>query len=165
MIYTMSKKEKYTFLHEINQKKIDGDKIEVHEENIIKGSRGLSFKYYHKDNNQKVKIQGRQNDDGTWDLITIMDDKREEKKKLSKNDLMKEIEKYKYLKFVSDYLKTQKAGRRSTRKSSSKKTLKSSRKGSRRRSRRVSRRGSKRRSIRGSRKLSRPNLKRNSRRF
>src|SRR5437667_65816 len=155
-------KGKLTYLHQVSTTNIEGDNVIVHEESVSKGTNGLAFKYYHKDNKKKEKILARQEQDGTFTLVTIVNDKKDEKKELTKEQLLKEISKIKNLQFAIDYFKTQKGGRRGSRRRSKKRSMGSKRRsmkrsmGSRRRSMKRSI-GSRRRSMKrsvGSRKRS-----------
>lgn len=115
------------FLHSISSTSIADGKKEIHEEFIIHGDKGLSFKYYHKDEKGVERFSGHQNADGTFN-ITVMSGEKKEQKTVTKEELLKEIGKNKSLKFAVDYLKKQKGGSR-----------KRSRKGSKRSSKRSSR--------------------------
>jgi hypothetical protein len=127
----MSKpKSKLTFLHQMNSRYINGDKVVTHEEQVAHGDKGLSFKYYYKEGDKKEKVYGKQNPDGTFLLVTMEGDKKEEQT-LSREELIKVLSKEKHLKFIVDYLKTQKGGVRRSRRGS-KKGSRKSRKGSRR---------------------------------
>ena len=83
-------KGKLTYLHQVSTTNIEGDNVIVHEESVSKGPNGLAFKYYHKDNKKKEKILARQEQDGTFTLVTIVNDKKDEKKELTKEQLLKE---------------------------------------------------------------------------
>jgi hypothetical protein len=119
-------REKLTYLHQFVSKEIKDGKVVVHEESVIHGPKGLSFKYYYKDESTKEKVNGRQNQDGTFTLIRTVGD-QQDIKTLTKEELLKEIGKMKYLKFAYDYLKSQAGGKRSkkrSRKSSKKRSRK-----------------------------------------
>jgi hypothetical protein len=100
---------KVKYLHELKSKEIDGENVFVHEEYIIHGEKGLLIKHYHKEKGKKVKHIIKQ-DGENFKFIVDTDGKKDEKT-MSKNDLLKEIGKEKYLKFAVDFLKSQKGGK------------------------------------------------------
>jgi hypothetical protein len=144
------------FLHEQVSKSIKDGKKVIHEEYVLHGSKGLIFKYYHKDDKTTEKVVGGQKPDGMFFLKIKEDDKEQiVKETLSKEELLKEISKMKHLAFATAYIKSQKGGRKGSRKGSKKGSKKSSKKSSKRGSRKISRgsrKGSKRSSKRSSRK-------------
>jgi len=117
---------KLNFLHDVKNRFIKDDKVQVDEEYIIDGPKGLTIKYYHKEGTEieKVTISGK--DDNYRMVVISGGDKKEST--LSKSDLVKEIGKNKKLGFAKDFLKTQKGGRKGSKakKASSTKTKKSS---------------------------------------
>jgi hypothetical protein len=126
-----------TFLHSsVSTSIVNGKKV-THEEFVIHGSKGLTFKYYHKDEKGIEKISGHQNADGTFSLTTVSGEKKDSKT-VTKDELLKEIGKNKDLKFAVEYLKSQKGGKRSSRKGSKKGSIKSSKKSSKKGSRKGS---------------------------
>ena len=175
-----------TYLHELTSREKKDGKWLIHEESIIHGDRGLSFKYYHKEGDSIEKITGRQNPDGTFALTTIANGQKESRI-LSRDDLLKELGKLKHLKFAVDYIKSQKSsqGRSQGRPQRRRGSSRGSRGGARRVSRSTSRgrapykrrgsvnrrsmgsnskRGSRSRSKRGSRSRSRKGSRKGSRR-
>lgn len=130
--------------------------LTVKEQTIINGPKGLSFKYYHKDGNKIVKIKGEEQADGSF-LLTIKDGNNEEKKTLSKKELLKYIKDNEQLVFAIESIEAQKGGKR--------KAKRVSRKGSKRSSRRTSRKGSRKGSKGGARKGSRGGSRKGSRRI
>ena len=105
---------KLVFLHEVKTREIhDGNAI-THEEFVAHGDKGLTFKYFHKDDKKKEKITGKQLDDGTFNLRTTVNDKTDEKT-LTKAELIKELGKMKNLDFAINYIKSQKELSRITR--------------------------------------------------
>lgn len=128
--------------------------LTVNEQQVIVGEKGISFKYYHKDGNKKVKIIGKEQDDGTFLLITIDGDKKETKT-LSKKELLDYLKDNEQLAFAIESIKSKKGGKRKSRRSSRKGSKKGSRKGSRKGSKGGARKGTKKGSRRGSRKGSR----------
>jgi hypothetical protein len=127
------------YLHHVMTKNIHGNTKITHEEKVVHNERGISFAYFHKEGTSQDKIKGRSNADGTYTLIHFKGDKKDEKI-LSKDDLLNELKKIKELKFVIDYVKTAKGGRRKLSRKSSKKT---SKKAERKTSRKTSRKSSK----------------------
>ena len=153
--------EKLIFLHDIKQRSIDNDKKSTHEEFVIHGSKGLTIKYFHKDDKtaEKIVINER---DGKYMMKSTIGENHEEKE-LSKEDLVDLLTKNKSLKFALAYVKGLKGSatlKRTTKKSSkksSKKVKKSSKKltGGKKSSRKVSKKVSKKASKKGSKKGSR----------
>ena len=167
------------YLHELtSREKKDGNWV-VHEEMLVHGDRGLSFKYYHKEGNSIEKITGRQNPDGTFILITTINGEKETRT-LSQDQLVKDLSKLKHMKYATDYIKTQKGsqGRQQARSTSRRRSRSRGRNRSRSRSRsrgrsksrgtgsrRGSRKGSRKGSSKGSsRRRSTTRNRRNSRR-
>ncbi len=125
------RKSKLIFLHKIESKDIEGGKAVTREEYVVHGPKGLAFKYYYKDDKTIEKFSGKQNPDGDFTVNTTVGDKKETRT-LSKEQLLNEISKVKHLKFIVDYLKSQKGGAR-------KKVTRKSKKGSKKGSRKVKR--------------------------
>jgi hypothetical protein len=141
------------FLHEVNEKQVKDGKVMVHEELIIHGDKGVTMKFYHKENDKIMKVVIVKKPEG-YLLKTVMDGKADEST-MSKSDLLKEVKKHKQLKFILDYLESAKdlarPVKRGSRKAGSRKS--GSKKGSKRSGmRKMSRKGSKRGSKRGSKK-------------
>jgi len=137
----MSKKSSVVFLHDQRSKSISNGKKLVTEEYIIHGDKGLLIKYYHKDGDNTEKIIITKKGDN-YLLKTDINGTKEEKE-LSKDAIVKEINKNKNLTFALQYVKSQAGGKRGSRSGS----RKGSRKGSKRnmkRGSRSSKRGSKR---------------------
>jgi len=129
------------FLHDQRSKSISNGKKLVTEEYIIHGDKGLLIKYYHKDGDNTEKIIITKKGDN-YLLKTDINGTKEEKE-LSKDAIVKEINKNKNLTFALQYVKSQAGGKRGSRSGS----RKGSRKGSKRnmkRGSRSSKRGSKR---------------------
>jgi len=97
-----------TFLHDVHSSSIKDGKKLTDEEKIIDGEKGLTIKYFHKDDSstEKIVIMGK-NDSFT--MKTIINGDKDEKN-LSKSELMKEL-KSKKLKFALDYFKGQEGGK------------------------------------------------------
>lgn len=127
---------KADFVHEVTTKEVKNGSVVVHDEFLIHGSGGLSFKYYYKDDKTKEKITGKMLSDGKFSVRYMVNDKKDEKE-MSKDELIKEFSKNKALKFVVDYLKTQKGGKKSSRKMSRKGSRKVSKKGSKKGSKKM----------------------------
>lgn len=124
--------------------------IQIRENQYIYGTKkGLSFKYFDKVDDKQIKITGKQNEDGTFDVVFNEGKDKDEKKGLSKAELTKLIGKDDRLAFVAEFMKTQKGGKRGSRKTSRKASRKTSRKGSKKVAKRGSRKGS-RKSRKGS---------------
>jgi hypothetical protein len=153
----MSEKQDIEFLHDIKNKTVINGKRLIHEEFVIHGNKGLTIKFFHKDDKSMEKIVIFQKNDKYFMKSTI-DDKKEEKE-LSKDELIKELTKNKSLKFALEYVSKQKGGDCSSSnnlyggKRSRKGSKKSSRKGSKKLTGgKRSRKGSKKSSRKGSKK-------------
>lgn len=122
---------KLNFLHDVKNRFIKDDKVQVDEEYIIDGPNGLTIKYYHKEGTESEKITISGKDDNYKMVVISGGDKKETS--LSKSDLAKEIGKNKKLGFAKDFLKTQKGGRKGSKAKKGSTTKKSSKtkKGSR----------------------------------
>lgn len=133
------------YLHDIKSRSIENGVEIVHEELVVHGDRGLTFKYYHKEGNVIEKVRGKQNDDNTFS-VTIQSGDKTEEHTLKKEDLVKMLNKDKHLKYMIDYIKSQKGGvRHGSKRTSSRSSRKSSRQnGSRKSSRNNSSRKSSR---------------------
>lgn len=121
------------YLHRSSYTHVEDGKVEVLDEQIIHGTKGLTFKLYKKSEGKVEKYTGFKNSDGTYTLKHKKGDK-EETKTLTKEELVKELKGEKALAFVIDYIKKAKelkGGRRTSRKSSRKTSRKASRKSSR----------------------------------
>ena len=119
---------KAEFVHKLSSTSVKNGKVEVHEEMIVKGDKGLIIKHYHKDDKSKVKMVAKMMDNGSFSVRTMDGDKKDDKD-MSKEDFLKMLAKDKNLKFAHDYLKTMKGGaRRKSRKGSKKASKKRSRK-------------------------------------
>lgn len=118
-------KGKAEFVHKLSHTSVKDDKVEIHEEQIIKGDKGLLIKHYHKAGGKASKLVAVMKDDGSFSVRTMDGDKKDEKD-MSKAEFLKLLGSDKHLKFALDYLKTMKGGAR-------KRSRKS--KGSKRRSR------------------------------
>ena len=153
----MSTKE----MHSVNEKYVKDGKVVVHEEFAIHGEKGLTIKFYHKENDKIMKVVIVKKSEG-FSVKMTMDGKTEEST-LTKADLLKELKKHKQLKFAVDFIESAKGLARSgSRKGSKKGSKKGSRKGSRKMSRKGSKKSSKKSSRKGSRKMSRKGSKKGS---
>jgi len=143
-------KDDLIHLHKNSSLIIDGDKKSSHEEFIAHGDKGLSFKYFNKDNKGTQKFSGRQNEDGTFSIKMLDGDKMTEEK-YTKAELVKELSKKAndHLKFILDYIKDLKGG---AKKKSRKGSKKGSKGGAKKKSRKGSKKGSRKGSKRGSKK-------------
>ena len=132
--------EKLIFLHDLKHRSIDNDKKMTHEEFVIHGSKGLTIKYFHKDDktSEKIVISER---DGKYMMKSTIGESHEEKE-LSKDELVELLTKNKSLKFALSYVKGLK-GSASLKRSSKKSSKKVSKKGSKKGSKKVSKKGSK----------------------
>lgn len=111
-----------SYLHDVKHKTImDGKKV-THEELVINGPKGLSIKYYHKDENVSLKIVVHEKD-GKF-MMRTMEGEEKKEKELTKEELVKELSKNKELKFALEYVKSQKGGVKVSKKTSRKSTAK-----------------------------------------
>lgn len=100
---------------------INGKKY-IREEYIIKGDKGLTIKFFLKEGDKSQKIIIKDNAD-KFDLMESTDGKQEEKKTITKEELIKFVKGNKELKFVQEFLNEMKGGKK--RKTSRKKSRKS----------------------------------------
>ena len=133
-------KAKLSYLFQNQYEEIINGKSVLIEQEIIKGPKGTSFKYFKNEEGKKEKYIGKENEDGTYTYVTIKGDKKKSGT-YSLQDLIKEIKKIKVLKFVSDYLSKSKQKGGYSRKTSRKRKPSGKRRTSRKRktSRRTSR--------------------------
>lgn len=118
--------EKLTFLHDSKHTSIVNGKKEVHEEFVIHGPKGLTIKYFHKDDETSKKIIVAEKDDKF--VIVTMDGDKKEESEIAKSDLSKVLAKHKELKFAVDYVKKMKGGKKASKKGSKKATKKTTKK-------------------------------------
>lgn len=111
------------YLHQKKYREISNNKSITHEEEIIHGQKGLIFKYYLRDGNKVDKFVGKYELDGKYRLIYSADNQRHEET-ITKEQLLTKLSKLKHLKFVYDYIKSQKD---ITEKSATKRLLKTKR--------------------------------------
>jgi len=151
-----------TFLHESMNVNIANGKKITNEENIYFGSKGLTMKFYHKedDKTEKVVVVAKGDDKFLFKTNMNGDIKEEE---LSKSEVLKKLDSKKH-KFMIEFLKDSKNLKRMSRtlKGGAKKA---SKKGSKKGSRKMSRKGSKKGSKKGSRKMSRKGSKKGSKKM
>ena len=159
-------KNKPDYVHNVMTKNVNNGNVIIHEEMIIKGDKGIRFKYYHKENDKIEKISGGSQDGKNYNLSIKIDNETDKKEDLTKEDLLKHLSKYKQLKFLSDFFKSKSqkggscselngGGTRKSRKGSKNGSRKGSKKGSKKESRKGSKIGSKKRTKNGSRNGSR----------
>lgn len=125
------------FIHQKLEKTLNDGKKTNHEEEVFHGSKGLTIKYFHKEDDKSTKISVYEKDGKYFMKTAVKKDKDSEPKKeeveILKADLAKELAKHKELKFALDYIKTQKGGaskKKSTIKKSSKKSTRKTKKSS-----------------------------------
>jgi len=123
---------KLNYLYQNTQKSVKDDKVEVLEEIVVDGPRGLKINYYMKSGNtvEKIVIFGK---DDSFKMKSV-----DGEKTLTKTELLNEIKSNKKLKFASEFAKTQKGGNVMTGGAK-----KSSKKGSKKTSKKVSKKSSK----------------------
>lgn len=100
---------KPTYLHKLLTQSLKDGVVTTYEESIVEGSKGVYVKYFSKDatgKQEKITINGK---DDKFVMIVKEGDK-DEKKTLTKDELMTELKKNKKLKFAVDFTKTQKGG-------------------------------------------------------
>jgi topoisomerase IA-like protein len=129
------------FLHKVENRSFKDGVSKIHEESIVDGQRGISIKFFKKDDSgvERIHINGK---DNKYVMKTRKGDKTDEKV-LTKDELLAELNKNKSLKFAAEFAKTQKGGRIFGGKKSSKKMSKSSKKTSKKMSKKSSKKVSK----------------------
>jgi len=149
----MSKTGNLTYLHKVLEQSVKDGKSFTHEESVVHGPRGLTIKYYSKkdDDVEKIVIYSK---DGSF----VMKSNGGEKT-LSKDELIKELDSNKKLKFALAYVKTSKASLSRSIKKASKKTSKRTSKRKSKKSKKSSKRKSKKTS-RKSKRTSKASLSR-----
>ena len=134
-------KSNIKYLHEVKTKQVKDGVVEVHEEFVIDGDKGLTINYYHKDSAgiEKINIKGS----GDQFVMKVIVGEQKEEKNLSRAELVKEVGKNKKLSFAKDHVSKAQSRSHSRPKSGSKKgSKKGSRKGSKKGSRKGSKKGS-----------------------
>src|SRR5277367_162307 len=113
-----------TYLYEETSNSIiDGKKI-VNEERIIMGTKGLSIKYFHKEGDSVDKVVIYEKDGKYYLKSGSKDDQKDEE--ISRDDLIKFLEKDKRMKFAADFVKDfKKKGKQDGGKKKSKKSKRS----------------------------------------
>ena len=117
------------YLYQNTKKSVKDGKVEVLEEMVVDGPRGIKINYYKKSDSSVEKIVVFSKGDG------FVMKSSDGEKTLSKAELMEELKSNKKLKFAADFAKTQKGGKAlgmvgGAKKSSKKTSKKSSKKGS-----------------------------------
>jgi len=118
---------KLTYVHDYVKSSLVDGKRTVHEERIMQGDKGVSIKFYSKkdDEIEKISIYGN---DGEYKM-KIQKDGKVEEKKLSHDEVVKEVSKNKKLafaeSFVSKSFKKLKGGAKSKSRTKSKSKSKS----------------------------------------
>ena len=79
------------------------------EEYIIKGDKGLTIKFFSKEGDKSEKLIIKDNG-SNFDVMSTADGKQEDKKTMSKDELLKLVSKDKNLKFIADFLENMKGG-------------------------------------------------------
>jgi hypothetical protein len=130
------------------------------ETKLIHGDKGLTVKFFEKDGKNMTKILIIKKPEGF--LLKVIKNDETSEQTLSKEQLLKELKKYKEMDFATDYIKsatiaraTSKKVRKLSRKTSKKTSKKSSKKTSKKSSKKTSKKTSKKSSKKGSRKSSR----------
>jgi hypothetical protein len=105
------------YIHKNERMVNKNDVITRHDESIIDGKKGLSFKLYSQNGDKREKFVGKSNPNGTFKFIVINNGEKKEEDELNLKDLLAIIKKIKGLKFVVDYLEsipkaTQKGGKK-----------------------------------------------------
>jgi hypothetical protein len=135
------------FLHESIKTNVVNGKRSAHEEFLIHGEKGMTIKFFHKDDKKVEKIVITKKPEGGYLMKTIADGKQTEKTIDNKEDLVKELKKNKDLEFAIDYVKGAKdLARAGSKKSSKKHSKKSSKKHSKKSSKKHSKKSSKKHS-------------------
>jgi len=151
------------YLYQNTQKSVKDGKVEVMEEMVVDGPRGLKINYYKKSGNSVEKIVIYSKGD------SFVMKSGDGEKTLSKSELMDELKSNKKLKFAADFAKTQKGGKAlgmvgGAKKSSKKASKKASKKVSKKASKKASKtmKGGKKSSKKSSKKASKKGSKKAS---
>ncbi len=138
----MESKNTLKYLHESKQSNVVNGKRSAHEEFLIHGDKGMTIKFFHKDDKKVEKIVIVKKPEGGYLMKTMADGKTSEKTIANKEDLVKELKKNKDLEFAVEYVKSSKdlsrskaSSKKGSKKSSKKGSKKSSKKGSKKSSR------------------------------
>ena len=101
---------KITYLHrEIHEKIVDGKRT-IHEEMIIDGPKGLTFKLYIKNGEKETKISGiKKNGDF---IVNVKKGDKKETVTLDRKEFLEMLKKEKELDFAKKYIETLKGGAR-----------------------------------------------------
>jgi uncharacterized protein YkuJ len=170
-------KSNLSFLHEKKFMDVKNGVVTMIEEVVRDGSKGISFKYFHKEGDKVVKIQAYQTTPGgEFEYKEMKDKEASTPEKLTLEKLIAKIDKKKELKFALDYLKGAKkqaggyysylnGGKRKSKKGSKKSSRKGSKKSSRKGSKKHMWGGKRRSSRKGSKKASKKSSKKRSRRM
>ncbi len=156
---------------------VKNDVVTMIEEVVRDGSKGISFKYFHREGDKVIKIQAYQTaPGGEFEYKETKDKVAGTPEKLTLEKLIAKIAKKTELKFALDYLKGAKkqaggyysylnGGKRKSKKGSKKASRKSSRKSSRKGSKKHMWGGKRKSSRKGSKKGSKKSSKRRSRKM
>lgn len=120
----MSKKGSIKMLYKNDQMSIKNGKKEVNEEYLIHGEKGLKIKFYRQVDDKKEKVTILSKDDKFF--VKTESNGKVQEEILSKDELLKKVEKNKDLSFAIEHLKTMKGGKRKGSKKPSKKQSKKS---------------------------------------
>jgi hypothetical protein len=96
------------YLHKVKTEDIIDNKIVIHEENVIEGSRNILVKLYHKENDKikKIIIVGKEDEF----VVKITDGDKTDEKKMNKKEVKELINSMSELEFAKPYAKTMKGG-------------------------------------------------------
>ena len=148
------------YLYQQTSKQMEDGFVVQREEYIVDGERGIKIKFFSIDKKDRKKVVILRNKDGKF-MMKVSLNGKEDEQNLSIDELTKRVKDDKDLKFVVDFLKTQKGGewamertKRSSKKSSKKESTKSSKKSSKKGSMKGGKKNSKKSSKKKSKKTS-----------
>lgn len=113
-------------IHQKHSKNVVKGVVSEYEEHIIDGDKGLKFKLFTREGDNKERIVGKLDENGKYRLITIKNAEKKEETDLTLEELLKLVKKNKALQFVTDFMGkgSKKGGAKKTSKKVSKKTSK-----------------------------------------
>ncbi|ATZ80435.1 hypothetical protein BMW23_0381 [Bodo saltans virus] len=97
------------YLYHQSNKNLEGDFVVQREEYIIDGERGIKIKFFSINKSERKKVIIVKVKDSFVMKVSL--NGKDTEKTLSQDDLLKEVKADKDLKFVLDFLKTQKGGK------------------------------------------------------
>lgn len=91
-------------IYQKHNKNVVNGVVTEKEEHVIFGDKGLKFKLFIRNNNDKERIIGKIDENGKYRLININNEDKKVEEDLSYDDLLKLVKKNKSLAFVTKFL-------------------------------------------------------------